>query len=198
MNRSSLATVVFAACAVSATAHAELPAQWESGGYHHEGFEVTTDAQEPLQGKSTLRIRSTPAISAEGEANAATGFFAERYRGKRVRLTASLKTADVAKWCGLWLSVEGPADKPGQKPVRLRFDNMRNRPVKGTTGWTRYEIVVDVPAEASAIELGFFLVGPGTVWMGAPSFEEVSLEVPVTSTTGKNLPPEPQLDFNQK
>jgi hypothetical protein len=189
---------LLAACLLAPTARAELPAQWESGGYHHEGFEVTTDAQELFEGKPSIRIRSTPAIAPQGEANAATGFFAEHYRGKRVRFTASLKTADVSRWSGLWLDVVGPPEKAGQKGVRLRFDNMRDRPVKGSTGWARQQIVVDVPPEASDITIGFFLVGPGTVWMAKPSFEVVGSDVPVTSSTGKNLPPEPQLDLNQR
>jgi hypothetical protein len=198
MRRSARVPLLLAACAFAGVARADLPAQWESGGFHHEGFEVSTDTTEPFEGKPSLRIHSTPAISPQGEANAATGFFAEHYRGKRVRFSAALKSADVSRWCGLWLGVEAASAKAGEKAARLRFDNMRNRPVKGTTAWTRYQIVVDVPPEASDITLGFFLVGPGTVWMAKPSFEVVGNDVAITSSTGKNLPPEPQLDLDQR
>jgi hypothetical protein len=189
--------VVFA-IALAGTARAELPAQWESGGFHHDGYEVTTDSKEAFEGKPSIRIQSSPAIAPQGEANAATGFFAERYRGKRVRFSAFLKTREVNRWSGLWLSLDGPAERPGQKGVRLRFDNMRNRPVKGNTSWARYEVVVDVPPESSDVTIGFFLVGSGTVWMAKPSFEVVGNDVPVTSSTAKNLPAEPQLDLNQQ
>jgi hypothetical protein len=198
MSRSSLMPALLLAGVLSSTARADLPAQWESGGFRHEGFEVGTDSRDPYEGKPSIRIRSTPAISPQGEANAATGFFAEHYRGKRVRFSAFVKTADVSRWSGLWLSIAATAEKPGRQAVRLRFDNMRDRPVKGTTGWARYQIVVDVPAEASDITLGCFLVGPGTLWMAKPSFEVVGNDVPVTSSTGKNLPPEPQLDLDQR
>ena len=49
----------------------------------------------------------------------------------------------------------------------LRFDNMStpvDRSVSGTTGWTQYELVLDVPPEATTICLGFLLAGTGTVW----------------------------------
>jgi hypothetical protein len=178
-------------------ARADLPKEWESGGYKHEGFEVTSDTREQFQGNPTLAIRSTPAIAHDGEANAGTGFRADRYRGKRIRFFAQLKSVDVVDWSGLWMRVSGPPEKDGGQRKRLRFDNMRNRAVKGTTDWTRYDIVLDVPEEAVEIALGFFLVGAGKVWMSTPSLEEVTSAVPVTSSTGSNLPNEPQLDLGK-
>jgi len=196
--RTRFVGVFVLACGVAGGARADLPAQWESGGYHHEGFETALDPHELFEGKPSIRIRATPSIDPQGEANAATAFFAEKYRGKRVRLSAFLKSSGVSRWGGLWISVYGPAEKAGQKGTRLRFDNMRDRPLKGTSDWAQQRIVVDIPAEASDITIGFFLVGPGSIWMAKPSLEVVGNDVPVTSSSAKNLPPEPQLDLNQK
>ena len=151
-----------------------------------------------FEGKPSIRIRSTPSIDPQGEANAATGFFAEKYKGKRVRFSAFLKTSGIVRWGGLWLSVYAPAEKAGQKGMRLRFDNMRDRPLRGTSDWAQQRIVVEVPTEASDITIGFFLVGSGSIWMAKPSLEVVGNDVPVTSSSAKNLPSEPQLDLNQK
>src|SRR5262249_46405972 len=143
-------------CSLSAVAHAQLPAQWQSGGYHHDGFVVATSDQERYQGRPSLGIRSTASIAPDGEATARTGFLASRYRGKRLRFWAYLKSNEVTGWAGLWMRVNGPASAQGGTDQRLRFDNMRNRPVKGTKPWSRYEIVMDVPDAATDIAIGFF------------------------------------------
>jgi hypothetical protein len=183
-------------CSLAGIAHAQLPAQWQSGGYHHAGFEVASDVQERFHGHPSLLIRSTASIAPDGEATAGTGFLAGKYRGKRVRFSAYLKSVEVAGWGGLWMRVNAPASAEGGREQRLRFDNMRNRPVKGTSFWVKYEIVLDIPVEASDIALGFFLVGAGQIWMSSPSVDVVGPEIPVTSNTGKNLPAEPQLDLS--
>lgn len=184
--------------ALASTARADLPAQWLSGGYHHQGFVADTDAQTLFEGKPSLGIRSTKDIAPDGESTVGTGFQAARYRGKRIRFAASLKSEDVTSWGGLWMRVNGPPDRAGGRERRLRFDNMRDRPVKGSAAWKRYEIVLDVPAEATDVSFGFFLVGAGALWMSDPKIETVGPEVPVTSESGQNLPPEPQLDFNRR
>jgi hypothetical protein len=58
---------------------------------------------------------------------------------------------------------------------------MDSRPVTGTTGWTRYEIVLDVPADGVDIAFGFFLAQAGTVWGDNFRLEKVESTVPVTS-----------------
>jgi len=82
---------------------------------------------------------------------------ADAYRGRRVRLAGYLKTRDVADWSGLWLRVDGPNSI-------LAFDNMASRPVKGTTDWARYEVVLDVPEAAVRLAFGPLLRGAGQVW----------------------------------
>ena len=39
-------------------------------------------------------------------------------------------------------------------PQTVEFDNMQDRPLKGTGGWKKFEVVLDVPQDASGI---FFL-----------------------------------------
>src|SRR5262249_6901166 len=90
---------------------------------------------------------------------------ADTYRGRRVRLAGFLKTRDVVDWSGLWLRVDGPNST-------LAFDNMASRPVKGTTDWTRYEVVLDVPEAAVRLAFGPLLVGAGQVWA-----DDLSLDV---------------------
>jgi hypothetical protein len=64
---------------------------------------------------------------------------------------------------------------------------MQNRPIKGTSGWQRYEVVLDVPESAVGIAFGILLDGPGEVWLNSLEFDVVSAAV---ETTGKSMLPE--------
>ena len=108
-----------------------------------------------------------------------------RYAGKRIRLSCHLKTAKVSDWAGLWARVDGSG--PGGP---LAFDNMEDRPVKGTTGWTECTVVLDVDHRATNIAFGILLSGTGTVWIDGMTFTCVDASVPVTSQTSAT-PEEP-------
>lgn len=120
-------------------------------------------------------------------------FKADDYRGKSVRMSAYVRTED-AGWAALWLRVDG------QMTVGLRFDNMDNRPIRGTTDWQKYEITLDVPEEGSRIFLGALLAGGGKMWVDDFQFDVVGGEparsAPEFSPNGPGLPPRPvDLDF---
>jgi hypothetical protein len=133
---------------------------------------------------------------------------AQQYRGKKLKLTAVLRSEDAG--CGtIWLRVDGIENRsvrPDGYEVRsIRFDNMTSRkengPISGTTGWTSRSIVLDVPIEASSIHYGFFLRGYGKVWAKHFKIEVVSEAAPVTAVSRatseqRPLPIQPSnLDF---
>jgi len=97
------------------------------------------------------------------------------YLGKRIRLTGNIKCENVASSAGMWMRVDGK--QPG---VMLTFDNMSNRPIKGTTDWQKYEIVLDVPDSSSNIGYGVLLEGNGSVWLSDLTFEIVGNDVAST------------------
>jgi len=59
-------------------------------------------------------------------------------------------------------------------------DNMKNRSLRGTGDRQRCEIVLDVPGDATLIEVGAMLTGPGTLWADDFEFAVVGDEVPTT------------------
>jgi len=111
----------------------------------------------------------------------------EKYLGKRVRLTGYIKTENVREWAGLWLRI---GKKGGDEA--LGFDNMRygkkDRSIKGTTSWTKYEVVLDVPANSSNIIYGVMIAGTGEIRWHTPVLEVVDTSVPVTANIQKAYP----------
>jgi hypothetical protein len=57
---------------------------------------------------------------------------------------------------------------------------MGDRPIKGTTSWTKYDIVLDVPDNASQIAYGALLEGTGQIWFDNIAIEIVDDSVPTT------------------
>ena len=72
-------------------------------------------------------------------------------------MSGYLKTENVADgYAGLWMRID----------PSVAFDNMNNRGITGTTGWTKYEITLDMNAEKTKqIVIGGLLVGKGKIWI---------------------------------
>lgn len=87
------------------------------------------------------------------------------------------------------MRVDGPNGRMGG------FDNMHERPIKGTNDWTHYEIVLDVMPDAVAIAFGILLEGDGRVWIDDLAFDVVSAKVPVTGAPKMGVPT--NLNFEQ-
>ena len=63
----------------------------------------------------------------------------------------------------------------------VAFDNMQNRPNQGTQPWKQFDVVLDVPEDATGVFFGILLSGTGEVWMNDVSLEAVGKDVPVTT-----------------
>lgn len=116
------------------------------------------------------------------------------FRGKRIRFSGYIRTNEVKDWASLWFRVDGTEN------YAVSFDNMNDRPIKGSTDWTKYEIVLDVPQKINKIAYGVLLSGEGKVWVDGLKFEEVEKNVSVTNlVTYKeeiDIPDKPKnLDF---
>lgn len=157
-----------------ATTDMMLPGGWFPAGSAPDKYAMGVDATPAVEGsKRTAYIRSKQEIKQEFGTLVNT-VSAEPYRGKRVRLSGLVSAEDVTDWGGLWLRVDGPAFRI------LGFDNMQDRPIKGTAPWTRYEVVLDVLDEAELLAFGTLLSGTGTLHMADVAIEEVDDSVPVT------------------
>lgn len=139
-------------------------------------------------GKRVIQLRFRAADPPTGFGTVMQSFDAARYRGRRVRFSAVLRGEEIGDWAGTWLRVDAAG---GTRAL----DNMNDRPLRGTTGWTEAANVLDVDEDAASVHFGVLLSGAGAVDLAGPRFEVVGAGVPVTMTL-RPLAPEPRgLDF---
>jgi hypothetical protein len=168
-------------------------AGWFVAGSDPGHYEVGAgERDDPPRRAAYLRAKPQP----QGFGTLMQMFLADSYRGTRQMLTGRVRAEDVEKWAGLWMRVDGPGG------TLLGFDNMQSRPIRGTTDWTEYRVVVDVPPGAVYLAFGVLLEGPGSVWIDEVRLGEVGEDVPPTgieSGTGHRYPAGPvNLDFSNE
>jgi len=192
-----LATVaalgLFSITAVAA--FADLPAGWFKAGSHPAEYDMGLDETVHRNGgKASATVKSI-AQNLNGFGTLMQMSQPGEYLGKRVRMSGYVKSDKVTNWAGLWFRVDGPNNGPN--PTSLAFDNMQDRPIKGTTDWTRYEIVLDVPEAAQRLAFGILLAGGGQVWMDDLKFEVVPATVKTTAIpTAPPTPPAAPSNLN--
>ncbi|SNZ02677.1 AraC-type DNA-binding protein [Terribacillus aidingensis] len=148
---------------------------WMLSGTDPHNYEMGIDYKHVHQGKASGYLKSKTVMGAEEFATMMQQFKAAKFAGKRIQLTCFLKTENVRSFAGMWMRVDNSSDDI------IQFDNMSNRPIKGTTNWARYRIVLDVPENSAIISFGVILSGKGQVWADGFRFEEVDESVPTTN-----------------
>ena len=168
------------------------PAGWLLAGSKPANYDTGVDRAAMNNGQPSAFLRSTVA-NGGGFGTLMQSINAGDYVGKRVRLRAWVKSQDVVEWAGVWMRVD--KDK-----TAVAFDNMQNRPIKGTESWRVCDVVLDVPQDATGISFGILLSGTGEAWMNDVTFEVVGDSVPVTADAikGPKLPDHPaNLKFSE-
>jgi hypothetical protein len=156
---------------------APVPYGWKRVGNSTLDYTVLLDTEVTHGGLLSLTIvaNSAPRGAFGGVYQSVAG---DAYAGKRVRFSAFCRTKGVAKWTGLWLRADTPAQ------FGAAFDNMQDRPVRGTNDWQQYEVVLDIPKKTVELSFGILLQRTGQVWMDDARLEVVGPEVSVTRGAG--------------
>jgi hypothetical protein len=158
----------------------DFPNGWGGGGGND--YEIRVDKTVCHAGKACGSIRSIKQTALWYGA-LTQAFDGAKYQGKRLRITAYVKSKDVENAAGLWMRMEA-YDGKGQCTIFSDFSG--NRPMKGTNDWNQHEIVLDVPKEGTAlIYFGALLAGKGQMWVDDFKFEVVGNDVKTTSRTGQ-------------
>lgn len=156
-----------------------LPEGWIIAGSKPKSYDMGIAPNEGRDGKNCATIQSKDK-KIEGFGTLMQMISAEKYKGKRLKLSAYIKTQDVEKWCGLWMRGDG------LNKELLAFDNMGNRPIKGNTEWKIYEVILDIPESTHKIAFGTLLDGTGKVWIDDYNMEIVEKTVPTTGNYSNN------------
>ena len=164
-----------------------VPTGWYRAGMAPQDYDMGIDREVSHSGTSSGFIRST-AAEPRPFGTLMQAFKADGYHGRRLRLSGYVRAEAVEGWAGLWMRVDGPTG------TSLAFDNMQDRPIRGTLDWERYEIVLDVSEASTNIAFGVLLAGKGRIWVDDFEFDEVGGDVAVTDMRKRmqELPSQPR------
>ena len=170
----------------------DIPKGWFKAGAAPDEYDMGIDPGSGQNGGNAATIKSKK-DKAKSWGTLMQDFAPGKYLGKKIRMSAYMKTKDVTTSAAFWLRVDQEKSR-----ASLSFDNMANRPITGTTDWKKYEIVLDVPEKASNIAYGAMLRGSGQIWFDNFSFE-IDTVTPVTDLKKVNRQnPEPfNVDFEK-
>lgn len=149
-----------------------LPEGWFVAGNQPKSYKMGTDSSITKSGDYSAIIKSLD-NKIEGFGTLMQRCSPDKFIGKRIRMSGYIKSENVTEWAGLWVRVD-------VGKVTVSFDNMHDRSVTGTTDWKKYEIVLDVPTNATAIAYGALLSGTGQIWFDSLKFEIVDKTVEPT------------------
>lgn len=152
---------------------------WMFIGFPKEASTYQMDESMQRGGKRSLLI-ATEEGQALGMASLQhEGFLADHYLGKRLRMSAYMKTDDV-KQVTMGVELNGTKDTSHLKQFLAPT-------IRGTTEWTRHEIVFDVASNISLIKFTFRMMGKGRMWLSTVRLEDVDTSIPLTKDYGTSL-----------
>jgi hypothetical protein len=167
----------------------ETPKGWFAAGSRPKDYKMVLDRSVAHSGHVSAQLACV-APKPAGFGTLMQTFKPDAFRGKRVRMSGYVRSQDVADWAGLWLRIDGQSGEP------LGFDNMQQRPIRATSDWKKYEIVLDVPDSAQAIAFGILLTGAGQVWIDDLDFEVVGKDVHTTASKPLDTTPSAPANLN--
>ena len=147
----------------------EPSTEWEQHGSASDSYQMGIDNDINAEREIFFTIKSIKK-RIKGFGGLSKTINPNQYLGKTIKMSGYLKSENVKSWAGLWMRVD-------ELKSLLAFDNMYSRPIKNTTDWTRYEIVLYIPVEASSISYGVLLDGTGQIW-----FKDIIIEIVDDST----------------
>lgn len=184
--------------AVAVAQDKKTPKGWMYCAEHESDYDTFIDKKESHSGKSCASLRSI-VNKPRPFGNLMQYIEAKNYVGKRLKMSAWVKTEITTGSGQLWVRVDGDWESSAAEDNGT-FDNMDDRPIRGTTDWKKYDLVVQVPAKSTGIAFGLMLIGKGQLWIDDVSFEEVGQDVPLTGkyAHGTGYPAKPvNLNFEE-
>ncbi len=146
------------------------PPGWQFESERPDEYEHGLDRTFAARG--TVAYIKNRTARAEGMAALVQDLDVLPYVGKRVRVSATLRSNGVDQYGGLLFRIS----YIGGAVV----GNRRYLPMHGTNDWSRQSVVFDVEDAPTGLRIGFALSGPGAIWADNFSIEVVNASVPLT------------------
>ena len=157
--RRLLVSVALLGAAGSAAAQTPDHITWHVGGPRPREF-VVTDIADRGRAVTVRRVARTP-LSPSTFASTVSRVSADSFAGRRVRLTAELRTRDAQRGASVWVRLD---DK---SKAMLGMDNGEIRKLGSDQDWTPWTTELYVPPETDSVVFGLLLWGGGEVGMRA-------------------------------
>jgi hypothetical protein len=145
-----------------------IPTGWAKRGGSPEKYDAGIDKGAGQNGKNAATIKSIvkdiDGKDMDGFASLGQSFNPNKYLGKKIKLSGYVKSKDVEGWASLWMRTD--------QPTKYTLANMQGKFVRGTSEWTKCEIILDVPNDTKNIAFGGLLNGTGQMW-----FDNLKIEV---------------------
>ena len=139
---------------------------WHPWSFSSPHYSTRLDPTTVRNGKPTRLLESKVAGAGEWYAWDWNNRHPEKWLGKRMKLSMWIKTENVTGPSGLCLRVVGPNY---QDIIPNLSKDQRN--IRGTTPWTRYEFIAEIPPETQNICTGVRLGGKGKLWLDDVQYE---------------------------
>jgi hypothetical protein len=145
---------------------------WFPAGSHPKEYKMEIQSEVHHSGSKAAMMKYTASTEPSGFGTYMQSHRPGAWLGKKIKMTGWIKTENVDGWCGMWGRIDG------DKSETIDFDNMEDRSIKGTTDWTKYEVILNVQKDAKAVAYGVLLAGKGTVYFDDISFDILGDAVP--------------------
>ena len=136
-------------------------AYWVVAGSNSKNYVLGIERERPYKGKTSAYIKSVRNTKGFGFMMRYTKNISA-YRGKRIRMSAYVKSKNVQQFAGLWIAPSGNKDGNNYH---------ESGSLTGTTGWKKSVIILNVPYNATDLRFGVKLQGSGKVWVDDFKFE---------------------------
>ncbi|MCX6351191.1 MAG: hypothetical protein NTX03_04940 [Bacteroidetes bacterium] len=121
-----------------------------------------------VDGEKAVTIKSVKKVNKGGFGLLSQTTKANKFKGKRVRFTAFLKTKDVKENGYLWCRVDGS----NLRQFHLTRSSEKNY-ITRNTDWKKCVEEFDVYEDAKFVLFGVMMYGNGQIWMKEPKLEIV-------------------------
>ena len=143
-------------------------------GNSSASYRIASDSTNAWSGSSSALIASREAQRNPGGASICQAISAAAFKGKRVSLSAHLRTVNAVPGAHLTFRADAADGRVVASNAMARHWS------PGTTAWTPHSIVIDVPDSAEVIMVGAALMNIGSVWVDDVAIEVVDSDWPVT------------------